>query len=147
MSWRLDEGRPEDGDALGAILSDWIDETEWMPRLRTREEDRAFCLDLIAAGQVRLLRGANGIAGFLAREGDDIPALYVGAPWRGQGFGGRLLDDAKALSRGTLSVWTFQANEGARRFYQRAGFHEIELSDGSRNDEGLPDVRLTWHAP
>ncbi len=33
MSWRLDEAQPADADALGAILSDWIDETEWMPRL------------------------------------------------------------------------------------------------------------------
>ena len=146
MTWRLDEAQVSDGAALGGILSDWIDETEWMPRLHTREEDRAFCLDLIAAGHARLLRGQNGIAGFAAREGEEIRALYVAAPWRGQGLGRRLLDDAKALSPGRLSVWTFQPNEGARRFYRRAGFQEAELTDGSRNEERLPDVRLVWEA-
>jgi GNAT superfamily N-acetyltransferase len=147
MSWRLDEARPGDGDAMGTILSDWIDETEWMPRLHTREEDRQFCIGLIASAHVRLLRKSDAVAGFLAREGEEIPALYVAAPWRRQGFGARLLDDAKALSNGRLSVWTFQANRGARRFYQRAGFHEAELSDGSRNDERLPDVRFVWGSP
>ena len=147
MSWRLDDAGPEDGTALGAILSDWIDETEWMPRLHTREEDRSFCLELIAAGLVRLLRGPHGIAGFYAREGEEIRALYLGAPWRGQGLGRRLLDDAKALSPGRLWLWTFQANRGACRFYERAGFREAELTDGSGNDERLPDVRLVWEAP
>ena len=146
MSWRLDEARVEDAAALGEILSDWIDETDWMPRLHTREDDRDFCLRLIAAGHVRLLRGQNGVAGFVAREGEEISALYVAAPWRGHGLGRRLLDDAKALSAERLSAWTFQANDGARRFYRRAGFHEAELTDGSGNEERLPDVRLAWEA-
>lgn len=147
MSWRLDEAHPGDASVLGAILSDWIDATAWMPRIHSRAEDRVWCLDLIAAGQVRLLRGPGGIAGFLAREGEEIPALHVASLWRGQGLGRRLVDDAKALSDGRLSAWTFQANEGARRFYERAGFREAELSDGARNAEGLPDVRLVWEAP
>ena len=144
MSWRLDEAQPGDAGAMGTMLSDWIDETEWMPRLHTREEDREFCLDLIAAGQVRLLRGPAGIAGFLAREGAYVSALYVAAPWRGQGFGKRLVDDAKALSPGLLWLWTFQANDGARRFWQREGFREAELTDGADNDERLPDVKMVW---
>jgi GNAT superfamily N-acetyltransferase len=146
MSWRLDEATATDGAALGRILSDWIDETPWMPRLHTRAEDRAFCLELIGAGQVRLLRGSGGVAGFLARERDFVPALYLAAPWRGQGFGKRLVDDAKALSPGRLWLWTFQANAGARRFYLREGFHEAELTDGADNDEHLPDVKMIWAA-
>lgn len=146
MSWRLDAARPGDAAAMGAILSDWIDATDWMPRRHTRDEDRAWCLELIAAGRVRLLRGPGGVAGFAAREGEEIPALYVAAAWRRQGLGRRLLDDAKALSPGRLSVWVFQANTGARRFYERAGFAAAELSDGGRNAERLPDVRLIWTA-
>ena len=146
MSWRLDEAHADDGTALGAILSDWIDETEWMPRLHTRDEDRGFCLELIGAGHVRVLRGPGGIGGFLAREGDYVPALYVAAPWRGQGFGKRLVDDAKALSTGRLWLWTFQANETARRFWLGQGFREAELTDGADNDERLPDARMIWEA-
>jgi GNAT superfamily N-acetyltransferase len=147
MSWRLDEAHPADGEAIGKILSDWIDETEWMPRLHPRAGDREFCIGLMGSGHVRLLRGQHGVAGFVAREGDLIPALYVAAPWRGHGLGRRLIDDAKALSPGRLTLWTFQANEGARRFYKRAGFAEVELTDGSHNQERMPDVRLMWEAP
>jgi GNAT superfamily N-acetyltransferase len=146
MSWRLGDATPQDASAIAQILSDWIDETEWMPRLHTRVGDVEFCLGLIGAGQVRLLRGPGGIAGFLAREGDYVPALYLAPPWRGQGFGTRLLDDAKALSPGRLWLWTFQANARARRFYLRAGFHEAELTDGADNQEHLPDVKMVWVA-
>ena len=132
---------------MGAILSDWTDGTPWMPRLHSREEDLGFCLHLIGLGGVRLLRGPGGIAGWLARQGEVISGLYVAGNRRGQGHGRCLLDDAKALSPGRLSVWTFQANAGARRFYGRAGFAEVELTDGSGNDEGLPDLHLAWAAP
>lgn len=146
MSWRLDEAHADDAEAVGTIMSNWIDETEWMPRLHSRAGDVEFCLRLIGGGQVRLLRGPAGVAGFLAREGDYVSALYLAAPWRGQGFGARLLDDAKALSPGRLWLWTFQANEGARRFFARADFREVELTDGASNDERLPDIKMVWEA-
>ena len=53
-------------------------------------------------------------------------------------------DDAKAA--GHLTLWTFQANDGARRFYAREGFREVEFTDGAGNAEKLPDVRLEWTA-
>jgi GNAT superfamily N-acetyltransferase len=146
MSWRLDTAAAGDAGTLGAILSDWVEDAAWMPRLHTRDEDVDWCRELIAAGGVRLLRGPGGVAGFAARQGTEIPALLVAAPWRGQGLGRRLLDDAKALSPGRLEAWTFQANARGRRFYERAGFHEAELSDGGRNEARLPDVRFVWEA-
>jgi hypothetical protein len=43
-------------------------------------------------------------------------------------------------------LWTFVANAGARRFYAREGFVEARRTEGE-NEEGLPDVLLTWRAP
>ena len=37
-------------------------------------------------------------------------------------------------------VYTFQANAGARRFYERHGFVPVEFTDGQANEERCPDV-------
>ena len=43
-----------------------------------------------------------------------------------------------------LSLYTFQVNDGARRFYERHGFVVAALGDGSDNEEGQPDIRYEW---
>jgi GNAT superfamily N-acetyltransferase len=132
-----------DATALGAILSDWIDTTPWMPRLHRRDEDTGFVAGLVAATDVTVAEGADGPVGFLARDGGEVPALYVSGTARGQGIGTALLRQAQdTVDR--LTLWTFQANAAALRFYARAGFAEAERTDGARNDEKLPDVRLVW---
>ena len=40
-----------------------------------------------------------------------------------------------------LRLYTFQSNEGARRFYERHGFAAVAFGDGSDNEEREPDVR------
>jgi GNAT superfamily N-acetyltransferase len=136
--------RPDDAEALGAILSDWIDETPWMPRLHSREDDAEFVARLIANTTVTLAEDSGVAQGFLARAKAEVLALYVAAPARGQGLGGTLVADAKTRSP-RLWLWTFQANEPARRFYERQGFAITEQTGGEANDEGLPDIRLEWH--
>ena len=54
-----------------------------------------------------------------------------------------LLDRVKA-AQDEIQLWTFQANAGARRFYERHAFLAEELTDGAGNDEGEPDVRYRW---
>lgn len=39
-----------------------------------------------------------------------------------------------------VRLYTFQAHRSARRFYERHGFVAIELTDGSGNEERIPDV-------
>lgn len=51
---------------------------------------------------------------------------------------------AKQQQPDGLSLWTFQVNGPARRFYQRHGFTEVERTDGQRNHEREPDVRYVW---
>jgi ribosomal protein S18 acetylase RimI-like enzyme len=59
-------------------------------------------------------------------------------------MGSLLLEQAKQMLGNPIRLYTFQANVAARRFYQRHGFREIEFSDGSANEERIPDVLLEW---
>ncbi len=140
MTLIVDIARPEDAPAMAAILSDWIDETGWMPRLHTRAEDRAFVASLLDSHTVHVVRTPR-VAGFLARRGGEIDAFYVSAGARRTGIGSALLEAARAAAS-PLSLWTFQANEAALRFYTDRGFVEAERSDGCLNEERLPDIRL-----
>lgn len=143
MTFSLRPGQPNDAPAIATILSDWIDETDWMVRIHTREEDQGFGKFLLDKTDVTIALRGDRVGGFLARQHEDVQALYLAPFARGQGGGQALLDAAKAMAP-RLSLWCFQANEGARAFYAREGFQEVELTDGQGNDEKLPDVRLVW---
>lgn len=139
----LRPARPTDAGKIGAILSGFIDQTDWMPRLHSRAEEVAFCGAMIDRGWVTVAEDAGGVQGFLARDGAEVNCLYVADAAQGQGVGRALLDHAKAGAE-RLKLWTFQANAGARRFYAREGFAELRLTDGAGNDEQMPDVFLAW---
>lgn len=141
----LGPARPTDAEAIGTILSDWIDETPWMPRIHKREEEQAFAGDLVARGWVTVARRCGRVVGFIARDGEEIVALYLAGHARGQGIGTALLDRAKRASP-RLTLWAFQFNEAARGFYEAHGFRELARTGGARNDEKLPDIHYLWEA-
>jgi GNAT superfamily N-acetyltransferase len=100
---------------------------------------------LVAAGHVWLAEdGAGGLLGLIALTPGWVEQLYVEPGRTGEGVGAALLDFAKARSGGELQLWTFAANAGARRFYERHGFTAAERTDGSGNEERAPDVRYDW---
>lgn len=132
---------PGEAPLLGAILSDWIDETPWMPRLHSRAEDTGFVAGLIARGGVRVVRDGAPV-GFIARQGSKVEALYVARSARRQGAGRALIVEAQQ-SVPHLALWTFAANGAARDFYAACGFVETGGTAGE-NDEGLPDIRMEW---
>jgi 8-oxo-dGTP pyrophosphatase MutT (NUDIX family)/GNAT superfamily N-acetyltransferase len=76
-----------------------------------------------------------------------IEQLYLDPAWMHRGLGRRFLERAQLAYPGGLQLWTFQANEGARRFYEGAGFVAGELTDGHANEERAPDVRYRWSGP
>jgi ribosomal protein S18 acetylase RimI-like enzyme len=98
---------------------------------------------MIERGWVTVVEEGGRVAGFSANDGATVHALYVDMALRGQGFGGALLRDLQA-KEDALTLWTFQENTPAQRFYARYGFTEVERTDGSGNDEHLPDIRLSW---
>jgi len=139
----LRPARSTDAGTTGEILHGFSRDNDWMPELHSRAETIAFCGWMIDQGWVTVAEGDAGIVGFLALKGDEIHSLYLTPSECGQGIGQRLLDHAKSRQR-QLSLFAFQANPGACRFYERNGFAEVARSDGAGNDENLPDVTYVW---
>ena len=83
--------------------------------------------------------------GFLILEDDDLHWLFVHPSAQGRGVGTTLVDLAKAERPGGLALWVFEMNLPARDFYAKHGFVEVRRTDGD-NEEGAPDVRMTWGA-
>ncbi len=94
---------------------------------------------LVADGELRAMAAHaldNGIGW--------IEQLYVDPGFEGRGFGAALLRHAlaelHAAGAHPVRLWCFQANTGARRFYERHGFVAVDFTDGRGNEEGCPDV-------
>lgn len=134
----------EDAQALALILGDWLRATGWMPVLHTREEDLGFLRHLIATTEVMVAEDGAPL-GFLALDGGEVRALYLAPGARGRGIGRALLAVAKAR-RNRLALWVFEANPRAVAFYAREGFAVERRTEGD-NEEGLPDLLMTWEAP
>lgn len=133
-----------DCKALASILGGWVREMAWLPVLHSPEEDEAFVARLIRSHLVRVARDSAGMPiGFLARRHGDIAAFCVRTDWRGKGIGQALMAEVKA-AEDRIAIWTFAANTSALNFYARQGFGEVERTDGSGNEEGLPDIRMIW---
>jgi GNAT superfamily N-acetyltransferase len=70
--------------------------------------------------------------------------LFVRPDATGGGVGSTLLDLVKSLRPDGFSLWVFESNTGARRFYRRHGLAELERTDGSANEEKSPDIKMAW---
>ena len=143
----LRPGRATDAGACAAIFNAWVDATDWMPRVHPAEDvARHYREHVLATCRVIVAESGGAVVGFVGVDGEGyVAALFVADEARGQGVGASLLAAAKALRPEGLTLWTFAANAGARRFYARRGFVEAGGTDGD-NEEGLPDVMMTWRA-
>ena len=116
----------------------------WLPAIHSPEEDLTFFSENVLPNEtVRLIEFQDVMAGFIAFRGEWLNHLYVHPDYWGQGFGSLLLEDAKAASD-QLQLWTFQRNIAARSFYKWHQFTEVERTDGAKNEERTPDVRMVW---
>ncbi|WP_246885546.1 GNAT family N-acetyltransferase [Streptomyces sp. GESEQ-4] len=88
--------------------------------------------------------GAGVVVGMMTLDGEEVNALYLDPDWRGRGIGDRFVALAKELSPTGLTLWAFQVNHPAQRFYERHGFTEVHRTDGSGNEEREPDIRYAW---
>jgi ribosomal protein S18 acetylase RimI-like enzyme len=84
----------------------------------------------------------NKVVGIIAFNENEINQLYIHNDYQGKGLGKRLLDMAKINSYGRLTLYTFEINHKAQRFYERNGFKII--SRGHENEERLDDVKYEW---
>jgi len=84
------------------------------------------------------------VVAMMALSSEMLDQLYVVPAWTGRGIGSRLIELAKSRRPSGLDLYTFQVNADARRFYERHDFVEVARGDGSKNEEGQPDVRYAW---
>ena len=113
---------------------------DWMPVVHTPEEDFAFVSGVVLPSrQVTVATADGAIVGFVAARPEWVDQLYLDPAWTGRGIGGLLLEQATARMDETR-LFCFQANTGARRFYERHGFAAEAFGDGSGNEEQLPDI-------
>ena len=139
--------RTQDMAACANIVKDWIDATDWMPRLQSREALVQHYNTVVFRERKTFVVEANSqIVGFFALGADQtVTALYVRDGFRGQGLGHLMLQRAGRECGDRLQLWVFQKNTSAVQFYQHEGFVTINSTDGD-NDEGLPDYLLEWQA-
>ncbi|HEY2214113.1 MAG TPA: GNAT family N-acetyltransferase [Acidimicrobiales bacterium] len=163
--------RPGEGPAVASVFGAARAEMTYLPSLHTPAEDVEFFSEIVAAGAggsvavggsgcwVMVAEGAGGdLVGFCVVRAGWVEQLYVRPGYQSQGIGGTLLSAAIAEhgggehcgdehggdehGGGELLLWVFEENTGAERFYRRAGFYEVERTDGSDNEERAPDIRM-----
>ncbi len=132
-------GKAGDAPACAAIFNDWVDATDWMPRVHSHADVARHYRDRVLPRQDVHVGEENGvICGFIAADGPFVTALYLAPAARNRGLGARLLASTRQSPQ---RLWTFQPNTAACRFYAREGFRENRRTEGD-NEEGLPDILL-----
>ena len=107
------------------------------------DEQRRYLLDKVApenAIRVAILEGR--IVGFIAATQESIAQLYVRNGFHQRGIGSRLLAWAKEQSAGSLWLYTFEQNAGARAFYEKNGFRIV--ARGFEPQWQLRDLKYQW---
>lgn len=116
----------------------------YLPHLHTPADDlRYFSEHVFREGEVWVATENETPIGYCAFRPGWLDHLYVLPGHHGRGAGTALLERAQEASV-ELQLWTFQKNDQARRFYERAGFVLMELTDGLDNEEREPDARYCW---
>lgn len=131
-----------DGRACAEIVKDWSLETPWLGQLNEFESVVQWwtgCLQYVDTSWVCEENGK--VLGFCVRQDDNITGLYVSRDARGRGIGKHLLDMAK-VDREWITVWAYEQNPRARKFYRREGC--VEISRETEEGTGLIDVEHRW---
>ena len=107
------------------------------------EEQRAYLLrEVLPNHDVRVAMLGQEIVGFVAANDSWIAQLYVDVRHLRRGIGTLLLSWAKQRSCGSLMLYTFARNTGARAFYERQGF--VAIAEGFEPMWQLADVKYRW---
>ncbi|WP_046729644.1 GNAT family N-acetyltransferase [Streptomyces humi] len=137
------------GPDAGAVADVWLRSygaaLPTVVRAHSDDEVRAYFRVVVVPERETWLAEADGrVVGVMVLAEDVLSQLYLDPAWRGRGVGDRFVALAKERSPRGLTLWTFQVNKPAHRFYERHGFVAVESTDGSGNEEREPDVRYVW---
>lgn len=136
----------DDASAVADVLIRSRDEyLPFAPSAHPPDDVRRWVAErLLPGGDVTVAEHGGAVVGVLAvargEEASWIDQMYVLPGWVGRGVGTELLGHAHRSLPRPIRLYTFQANAGARRFYERHGYRAIAFSDGQDNEERCPDV-------
>jgi GNAT superfamily N-acetyltransferase len=133
-----------DADETAAMFTATLKSMAFFPKLHSDEEDRTFVARFIVETETWIAETSGRIVGLACIDRGWLMHLYMHPEFHNRGIGSALLAHVKARHPDGFQLWTFQANGGARRFYERHGCEAAEFTDGSRNEEKLADVRYKW---
>lgn len=135
---------PEDADAVARIHLAARAAASMPPGIHPPDEVRVWLAGRLAEDDVWVAEVDGAVVGYARFTATWLDDLYVSPAAQGTGVGTALLEVVKALRPGGFSLWVFEVNTPARRFYARHGLVERELTDGSGNEERAPDIRMEW---
>ena len=141
---RLRSGEREDIAPIALLLRTSYDRMPYIPRLHTAEEDLAYVAGLLSDHEVWVADDGEGVRGFAVLSADQLLQIHVSPDDQNRGVGSLLLDKAKERLPEGFSLWVFQQNTGARRFYERHGLELVRETDGQGNEENEPDAQYAW---
>ncbi len=139
----IQPARTLDAGKLADIMGAANARLNWLPKLYSGAEEIMLIGEMIEAGWVRTAYLEGGLAGFIARKGTEIHALYLQPQLQGKGVARKLVRDAQRNAK-KLGLWSYDENERATRFYRKAGFSEVSRTSGENNEARLPDIRFEW---
>ena len=113
------------------------------PSLHSVEETCVFYREAFAKGPIWGAFDGDALVGHLALEQGWVEHLYVEPTRHGEGIGRMLLERAMR-EQDDLQLYTYAANERARRLYEAAGFVAEEFGFSPEDDGRVPNVRYRW---
>lgn len=135
---------PSDARAVAEVFIPSFESLDFLPRLHTHDEHRAFVGRLVEEKDVWVAVTGGRIVGFAALSADMLDHLYVHPDTQRLGAGTALLAKAKEQRPEGFIFWVFQQNERARCFYEVHGCRVVQLTDGDGNEEKTPDALYEW---
>lgn len=137
---------PDDFDACARIINDYVDATDWLPRVHSHEAVRGFFNEELLATRTVLVAEEGGeVVAYMSFSSEGfVYAIYLDAAARGRGIGKALMDLVKARHPERVELTVFEKNSSALRFYEREGFREMPEGRDSSRPEGIPTLLMRW---
>jgi GNAT superfamily N-acetyltransferase len=136
-----------DLDSCAAIINDYMDFTDWLPRAISRQAIAEMYSPALLDKRIIFVAEYDGeVTGYLSMDhrAGFIHAIYLRPHARGAGLGKALLNAAKQARPQGFELTVFEPNSDALRFYIREGL--VEVPQGRKDDtpEGVPTLLMRW---
>ena len=119
----------------------------YLPHMHPFVSIERWMREMVVARQRVWVAEVDGTGvGYASFHDGFLTNLFVHPSHQRHGIGAALLTELKKYVPAGFQFWVFEANREAIRFYERHGARTVRRTDGSRNEERLPD-RLMWLGP